>query len=222
MSSENSLKRNAVYEFQKIILIFSLIIPFILAMPSNAYERPQFTDGLTESWHPGSYCIPCHYTLLGTEKAQSISNGCKCHDYKPKNAQGLKVDMAQIFEIHKDIVCIKCHVGNKDGNNVTAADFHRIMSNVSCRSCHTFMNNTVQKPEKTKCSDCHGGDPHAVHGKRLEKMCVACHGEFGETFAGQKMPPPSVPNLQAAAALEYPTIGQLIGKMIDSLFQMIR
>jgi hypothetical protein len=222
MNSENNLKRNIVHKFQKIIFIFFLTIAFILATPANAYERPQFKDGLTDSWHPGAYCIPCHYTLLGTDNARSISNGCTCHDYKPKNAQGLKVDMTRIFDIHKDIVCIKCHVGNKDGDAVKAADFHRIMSNVSCLSCHTFMNDTYQRPQKTKCSDCHGGDPHVVHGKRLEKMCVACHGEFGETYAGQKLSIPSAPKPQAAASVEYTTIGQVISKIIDSLLQIIR
>ncbi len=224
MFRDNKSKKNTEYTLAKQILIF-LFITLLFSIAVDAYERPQFKDGLTDAWHPGSYCIPCHYTLIGPEKAQNISNGCKCHDYTPKGSEGtLKVDMKQIFDIHKDIVCIRCHVGMKEENNVTAADFHRVMSKTACLSCHTYANGTIQKPIKTSCSDCHGGDPHVVHGDKLDKMCVACHGEFADKYVN---PPsalrPSLSQQPAVAAVkEYPTIAQFIGRLIGSLMQMVR
>ncbi len=223
MFSDNNSKKNTGYKLVKQILVF-LLIALLFSIAASAYERPQFKDGLTDNWHPGSYCIPCHYTLIGAEKAQNISNGCRCHDYRPKGAEGsLKVDMKQIFNIHKDIVCIRCHVGMKEENNVTAADFHRVMSKTACLSCHTYANGTIQKPLKTNCSDCHGGDPHVVHGEKLESMCEACHGDFAQKYA--KLP--QALNLSASTAKpggnnEYPTIGQIINKIISMLLQLVK
>jgi Zn finger protein HypA/HybF involved in hydrogenase expression len=217
-------KKNKKYQPLKVTIIISLIILlfFSLAISVGAYERPEFTDGLTDSWHPGAFCIPCHYTLLSTDKAQSISNGCKCHDYIPKNAESkYSVDMKQIFNIHKDIVCIRCHVGVKEGANLTAADFHRIMSKEACLACHTYENGTYQKPQKTKCSDCHSGDPHVVHGKKLERMCITCHGDFAATYIANKTVSSSLSKPDDVVK-EYPTIGQIISNLIESLFQIFR
>ena len=217
-------KNNREYRSIKITLIISVIIIFLssLAISVNAYQRPEYTDGLTDKWHPGAYCIPCHYTLLSTDKAQSISNGCKCHDYIPKSAENkYKVDMTQIFNIHEDIVCIRCHVGVKEGTNVTAADFHRIMNKETCMTCHTYENGTIQKPLKTKCSDCHSGDPHVVHGKRLEKMCETCHGDFAKNYVGIKTISP-ISAKPEAAVREYTTVGQIISNLVESFLQIFR
>jgi len=227
MFKDNTTQKNIELSIRKILifLIFSFILVsslVLLSKPANAYERPVFRDGLTDKWHPGAYCIPCHYTLLDTEQARAISNGCKCHYVGPGIPENkYKIDMAPIFDIHKDIVCIKCHVGNKDGNNVTEADFHRVMNKVACLSCHTFENGTYQKPQKTKCSDCHGGDPHVVHGDRLQKMCVACHGEFVLDYTG-KPGLPSAPNQSLIFTREYTTIGEIMTRIIDSLMRLFR
>lgn len=228
MFRDEVLKINIKSKFIKRILIVSFIAIFfvLLAVSANAYERPEFKDGLTEKWHPGRFCIPCHYTLMETEKAREISNSCfKCHDNRPENVErGYQIDMSKIYVIHEDIVCIRCHVGTKEETEATAADFHRVMSKTSCLSCHTFENGTYQKPLKTSCSDCHGGDPHVVHGSRLEKMCVACHGEFGEKYS---IPSPSnfsVSNMSAAeqSVEGFPTIGEIIIKIIEPLRQIMR
>lgn len=204
------------------ILFLSMLFLISLTISVNAYERPEFKDGLTDSWHPGAFCIPCHYTLLSTDKAQTISNGCKCHDYVPKNAVNrYNVDMTKIFDIHKDIVCIRCHVGVKDGTNVTAADFHRIMSKEACMACHTYLNGTIQKPQKTNCSDCHSGDPHVVHGQRLEKMCVTCHGDFADRYIANKTAG-TVLAKPVEVVSEYTTVGKIISNLFGSLFHIIR
>lgn len=220
-------EQNIRYRYINNILIFSLILVslVLLAKSAYAYERVEFKDGLTEKWHPGGYCIPCHYTLLGTEKARAISYNCyKCHDLRPKDAKSkYEIDMTKVYDIHKDIVCIRCHVGIKDEKNVTAADFHRIMSKTACLSCHTFDNGTYIKPQKTKCSDCHGGDPHIVHGKKVENMCTACHGEeFGEKYV--KPPAALIPSIgkPEVSIKEVPTIGGFISKIIESLIRIIR
>ncbi len=217
MFKDNTSQQDTGLSVKKILIFSFILVSFVLLpKPANAYERPVFSDGLTDKWHPGAYCIPCHYTLLDVEQARAISNGCKCHYIGPRNPEGkYKVDMTPIFDLHKDIVCIKCHVGNKEGNNVTEADFHRVMNKVACLSCHTFENGTYQKPQKTKCSDCHGGDPHVVHGDRIQKMCVACHGEFGENYADQ-LKLTSAPN-QSQTTKEYPTIGEIMTRIIGSL-----
>ncbi len=227
MSKENTSHKNIDRSIKKILifLIFSFFLVslvLLLQKPAIAYERPAFRDGLTDKWHPGAYCIPCHYTLLDAEQARAISNGCKCHYIGPRDPQNkYKVDMTKVFDIHKDIVCIKCHVGNKDENNVTEADFHRVMSKVACLSCHTFENGTYQKPQKTKCSDCHGGDPHVVHGSRIQQMCVACHGEFGQNYAAS-LGLPTGSNQSVVPTKEYPTIGEIMSRIIDSLMGLLR
>lgn len=220
----------------KIILVAVLIMIFfiLLAMPVNAYERPEYKDGLENNWHPGSFCIPCHYTLLGNERASSISTGCTktCHAQAnwPKDSKSKYfVDITKISKIHKEILCIKCHVGSKSGINVTAVDFHMVMSKTDCMECHTYVNGTYMKPEKTRCSDCHAGDPHVVHGNRLEKMCVACHGKFGENYVNnsggtnEKLKLSSPLNASRAKTLtEYPTLGQFMSKIIESIMQILR
>lgn len=213
-------------------LIFIIGIMTILsdfAIISNAaYERPEFSDGLYSSWHPGSYCIPCHYSLMSVEKAKNISIGCQnCHQYKPKGSSKYDIDMSKIFNIHKDIICIRCHIGIKNQNKVTAQDFHKIMP-IDCKNCHNYSKGTYQVPEKKNCSDCHAnGDPHIVHSgnKRLEKMCIACHGEeFANKYISKGLQiniseqgivstkPPV-----AGVKVEYPTIG----KFLENVLKMI-
>ncbi|NJD76637.1 MAG: hypothetical protein FIB08_06000 [Candidatus Methanoperedens sp.] len=215
-----------------VILIISLaMFSFILmAGQADAYERPDYKDGLTGNWHPGSFCIPCHYTLLGNERAKEISSGCTkaCHAIgnRPKDTKtAYKIEIASISKIHKDIVCIKCHVGTKSEKNVTAVDFHRVMSKTACLDCHTYVNGSYLKPQRTACSDCHGENPHIVHGKRLDKMCEACHGEFAEKFISKLELPSNLSNMSRSAAVsksetikEYPTIGQIISR----IFALIR
>jgi len=118
-------------------------------------------------------------------------------------------------------------VGNKDKGNITAQDFHRVMSKTACLSCHTFENGTYQRPKKTRCSECHGGDPHVVHGDRLEKMCPACHGIIGEKYLNKAIPADELPmalNKSKVVTIEkeYLTIGQFINKMIESFMQIFR
>ncbi len=223
MFNNNNFKKNIDKSKKNILIFSSLMVFFVLVITSaNAYQRPEFTDGLTDKWHPGGYCIPCHYTLVGTEKAQAISTGCTCHEIAPKKVENggvYKINMTKVLDIHKDIVCIRCHIGMKNEANVTAVDFHRVMSKTACLDCHTFQNGTYLKPQKTKCSDCHGGDPHVVHGKRLDKMCVACHGEFADKYVS-KMGPPSALNKSVTVTKEYPTIGEFMTRIIESLMRM--
>jgi len=223
------LRLNKDNRNKTIVLILFIIIvsSVLLSHQASAYERLQFTDGLTSAWHPGSFCIPCHYTLLGDERAKQISSGCTrtCHANRDKDSQSVyKIDMSKISLIHKNILCIRCHVGTKSGRNVTAVDFHRVMSKTECLSCHTFENGSYVKPKKSGCSDCHGSDPHVVHGKRLEKMCEACHGEFAMKYINKLELPPGASNTSLASIMkksetikEYSTIGEIITGIIKSL-----
>ncbi len=216
------------------ILIISLVMFFLIltASHANAYERPVYKDGLDAKWHPGRICLPCHYTILSDAEAKEISRGCStyCHNSKnrPKDSnKKYELDMSKIIDLHKDVMCIRCHAGVKNENNITATDFHRIMSKTGCMSCHRYENGTYIKPEKTKCSDCHASDPHVVHGKKAEQMCVLCHGDFVQNFT-------SIPVVQGQVlekadnltnektTTESPTIGQFISSMIDSLIKIIR
>lgn len=224
MFKDNSSKKNKEYKWICNILISVIILISIIFIPVSAgdYKRPEYKDGLEDKWHPGGYCIPCHYMLLGTEKAREISHGCdKCHVYTPKGADsGLKIDMSKVYDVHKDIVCIRCHVGIKD--NMTSVDFHMIKSKMACETCHTVANGTYLKPPTTKCSNCHSSDPHVVHGKRVENLCVACHGEFGEKYVkppAALVPSPGKPEVAVEA---FPTIGEFMSKIIESLIRIIR
>lgn len=214
------------------IILFIIVLSFIFSSPAVAYERPEFKDGLGASWHKAKICLPCHYMLLGTEKARSISNSCNnCHQYHIQGYSAKtdkKIDMKGIENLHRDIVCIRCHVGLKSQKNITAADFHRVMSKTACLNCHTFENGTYIKPLKNKCSDCHSASPHVVHGERIEKLCVACHGEFGEQYAtknleaGDEMMPSALSNISLQDKSEYQTIGQLIIRIIEQITQILR
>lgn len=235
------MKDNFKWEFVDIMksrIIFrkrSLRVLFIIAGillfhgTANAYEIPQFTDGLAEKWHPGSFCIPCHYTIAGDEKAKSISTGCQCHNYKPKNpVKPMQIEMPRILEIHINMVCIKCHMGsNKNISNLRASDFHRVMNRVACMKCHTIDNGKIIKPKAKICSDCHAADPHVVHGKKLENLCMACHGEFGEKFTNKSVDildkirlPSAITRLEEKEDVvkrEYTSIGEFINKLISSI-----
>jgi|GEM_PF-2122278 len=230
---KSTRKKTGLIIIKKYIIILSIIIYISLSITSaNAYERPEFTDGLGSNWHKAKICLPCHYMLLGTEKARTISNSCmNCHQYHIKGytvTTDKKLDMKSIENIHLDIVCIRCHVGSQSQKNLTAADFHRVMKKTACLVCHTYENGTYKKPLKNKCSDCHSGSPHVVHGKRIEELCAACHGEFGEQYAtksikpGDEMIPSSLSNLSGPDKYEYQTIGQLIIKLLEQIMQIRR
>lgn len=229
---DSSKKSRATIINNSYIIFIVLILIFLLPDPVNAYESPEYKDGLSQSWHRANLCIPCHYMLAGTAKAQAISNSCEnCHKYRIKGATAAndrKIEMSNIENIHTNMVCIKCHVGLKAGTNITAADFHRVMSKTACLECHAFDNGTYIKPLKTKCSDCHSGSPHVVHGDRLNKMCVACHGENIEKFittnpeVAGKMISLSGQNATIVDKSEYPTLGEFIIKLIEQFTKILR
>jgi hypothetical protein len=187
---------------------------------SAAYERVSFNDGLYDQWHPGAFCIPCHYSLMSLEKAQSISSGCKCHNYRPNGEiTGYKVDMANITEIHKDIICIRCHIGMKDQKNISAQDFHRIMP-IACSNCHIYLNGTIQVPEKKNCSDCHtDGNPHVVHGTKIGELCIACHGEeFAKKYTNTTLVITEKNiSIKTEIVAESPTITNFIYKILQMI-----
>lgn len=224
---KKKIKKKGAYKIFILGIMAVLSFFTIISISNAAYERPEFSDGLYASWHPGSFCIPCHYSLNSVEKAKNISIGCQnCHQYKPKGSTKYDIDMSKIFNIHKDIICIRCHIGIKNQKEVTAQDFHRIMP-IACNNCHNYSNGTYQIPEKKNCSDCHAnGDPHVVHSgdKRLEKICIACHGEdFANKYISgavqinvSKLGIISVGSA-TGTAVEYPTIG----KFLENIFKMI-
>jgi len=221
-------------KIKRIIITIYFIVILIILLPgsANAYESPEYKDGLFQSWHRANLCIPCHYMLAGTAKAQAISNSCKnCHQYNVKGATAAndrKIEMSNIEKIHTDMVCINCHVGPGTGTNITAADFHRVMSKTACLECHAFDNGTYIKPLKTRCSDCHSGNPHVVHGDRLNKMCIACHGENIEKFislnpeVAVKMMSLPGQNATIVDRSEYPTLGEFIIKLIEQFTKILR
>lgn len=202
-----------------LILIF---IIFYIPVPVSAYERTMPTDGLIGAWHPGGYCISCHYSLTSIEKAQAISYSCECHNYRPSGiTTGYKIDMANITNLHKDIMCIRCHIGMKDQNNVSAQDFHRIMP-IACNNCHGYINGTIQIPEKKNCSDCHAnGNPHVVHGNKVGELCIACHGEdFAKKYSnGTINVTENNVSLQPEVVKEYPTVTDLIDKILQTIWK---
>jgi hypothetical protein len=209
--------------------IIGLVIIMSIIDPSSGaiYKRPEFNDSLYASWHPGSFCIPCHYTLMSTEQAQNISVGCQCHQYKPEGSTKYNIDMTQIFKIHKDVICVRCHIGFKNPDEVTPQEFHSIMP-IDCKNCHNYTaNGEMEIPDKRNCSDCHaGGDPHIVHSKNdnLAKICVACHGE---NFASQYISGNVKINISQQGNVsiqpvpqinvQYPTIGNFLANLLRSI-----
>lgn len=204
----------------KWLLILIILILFYSPDISAAYQRVSFDDGLYAQWHPGAFCIPCHYALTSLEKAQSISAGCQCHNYRPNGeTTGYKVDMANITELHKDIICIRCHIGMKDQQSVSAQDFHRIMP-IACSNCHTYLNGTIQIPEKKNCSDCHAnGNPHVVHGAKIGQLCIACHGEeFAKKYPNNTfVVTEGNVSIKPEIVVESPTITNFIYKLLQMI-----
>lgn len=208
-------------------LLAILIISFygLVSISSAAYERPAYDQALTAPWHPGSFCIPCHFSLADKTTAQKISNGCVCHNYRPQGVtEGYSVNMTKIYDIHKDIICIRCHIGMKGQQDVTAQDFHRIMP-IACSNCHSYNNGTYQIPEKKKCSDCHAdGNPHVAHGNKINKLCIACHGEeFANKYVNRTIEISAqgmvvIPGNKTT--IEYPTITDIIGRILGILFNI--
>lgn len=230
---EKISKKDTKYRSIIRILIISLVMfsLILMANQANAYERPEYKDGLDAKWHAGRICLPCHYTILSDAEAKEISRGCSSHchksTYRPKDSKNkYKLDMSKIVDLHKDVMCIRCHAGIRNENNITATDFHRMMSKTGCLSCHRFENGTYFKPEKTKCSECHASDPHVVHDKKTEKMCVLCHGDFVENYVNpatqDQVSEKTVDMAREKTTIESPTIGQFISSMIESLIKIIR
>ncbi len=210
-----------------IFIIIIVIFAMVGANVANAYEMPVFNDGLAERWHPGALCIPCHYSLAGKEKAQSISNGCKCHgtEYMPKGALSTyNVNKTKILELHQKIVCIRCHIGVKD-REITVQDLHELKKGkVACIKCHVIDNGTIIIPEKKQCYECHGGDPHIVHGGNTEKLCIGCHGDFGERYINRTLKSAemsAVPDIlkknETIMVKEYTTIYDFLANIIKSI-----
>lgn len=209
-----------------ILTIISIFIILFITYQVAAYERPEIKDGLTGRWHPGALCIYCHYSLSTTEKAQAISSGCKCHDkvYIPKDAKNVyDVESSKILDLHKDIVCVRCHIGIKN-REVNVQDLHSIKNKLECTQCHIIENTTIKIPEKKKCFECHGGDPHVVHSNKTEKLCPACHGEFGERYMKntlltqeKEMLPATFVKNETTVIKEYPTVVDFVINIIKSI-----
>ncbi len=212
------------FQFGLKIFILAIVFISIVISTSTAYERPAYEDALMAPWHTGGYCIPCHYSLLGVEEANKIR--CKtCHDYRPKDAERkYDVDMSEIFDIHKDNMCIKCHIGTKDREDITVQEFHMIMP-IECLDCHDAnANGTYLKPEKKECSECHySGDPHLIHGKKIEELCIPCHGEeFANKYIDKtiEISEKGIISVKPEVVKEYPTIGQFFGKILQVLLKI--
>jgi len=213
----------------------TIILPMIMMMilfygfvsiASSAYERTAYDQALTASWHPGSYCIPCHFSIMDVKKAQNLSNTCRCHEYRPVGkSSGYSVNMTTIYNMHKDIICIRCHIGMKNQQNVTAQDFHRIMQ-IDCSNCHKYVNGTYQIPEKKNCSDCHAdGNPHIVHGTKINRLCIACHGEeFAKKYINKtiEISDKGMVILPSNVTIEreYPTITEFLGKILGIIMRI--
>lgn len=52
-------------------------------------------------------------------------------------------------------------------------------------------------------------------------MCETCHGEFAKNYVGDKTINP-VSTRPEAAVKEYPTIGQIISNLVESVMQIFR
>lgn len=209
-----------------ILTIISIFIILFITYQATAYQRSEFKDGLVGRWHPGALCISCHYSLSTTEKAQSISAGCKCHDkiYIPKDAKNVyEVDNSKILDLHKDIICVRCHIGVKN-REASSQDLHYIKKRLECTQCHESENATVKLPEKKKCFECHNADPHVVHSNNTEKLCPACHGEFGERYienalltSEKDMLPTMLAKNETVVIKEYPTIVDFVMSILKSI-----
>jgi hypothetical protein len=217
------LKMNVMMVVNLVMVVIILILSIKVV---DTYEMPEFNDGLTGRWHPGALCITCHYSLTDKEKAQNISNGCKCHstEYIPKGAiSSYNVNKTKIFDLHEKIVCVRCHIGVKD-REITVKDLHEIKNKIACTKCHIIDNATIKIPEKKLCYECHGGDPHVVHGNKTEKLCIACHGEFGERYinrtlkgAEMELVPEYLKKNETKVVEGVPTIFDFLAKIIKSI-----
>ncbi len=147
-----------------IVATFTLIL---LATPSYAlYEKYR---GLMANWHEAKICMPCHINTLMGSKLESFLTCTPCHNPN----LNLK-NMQQLEKIHEVNLCIKCHVGSEYDEKNLGIHVHDPHYKLECSTCH---GDVASKPDMRLCTDCHGKNPHAVHGRILDEICVACHGE---------------------------------------------
>ncbi len=151
-----------------LLTIASLTIVFVmLATPSSAlYEKYQ---GLMAGWHKAKICMPCHINTLSGEELERFLRCTPCHNTK----LNLK-DQKQLEKIHGVNLCIKCHVGSTFDKNNLGLHVHDPHYKLSCSTCH---GDVASKPDQRLCTECHGSNPHAVHGRILDKICTFCHSE---------------------------------------------
>lgn len=220
------MKKEKMKKHILILTIISIFTILFITYQVAAYQRSEIKDGLIGRWHPGALCISCHYSLSTTEKAQSISAGCKCHDkiYIPKEAKNVyEIDNSKIFDLHKNIICVRCHISTKK-DDANFQDLHSIKSRLKCTQCHVVENATVKIPEKKKCFECHNGDPHVAHSNKTEKLCPVCHGEFGERYiennllnSEKEMLPIILVKNESVVVKEYPTLVDFVINIVKSI-----
>ena len=148
-------------------LIIISITAFVLTTPSYAlYEKYR---GIMSDWHKAKICMPCHINTLPEKDAERFLRCTPCH-----NPQLNLRDQKQLEEIHDVDICIKCHVGSEYNKKNLGIRVHDPHYKLSCEKCH---GDVGSKPDVNLCTDCHGSNPHEVHGRVLDEICVACHGE---------------------------------------------
>jgi hypothetical protein len=131
------------------------------------------------SEHKPIPCIGCHYETLGADFGYSKEEHCdSCHAYR----SGDRIDVSLMESRHNPIICKACHMGNTIVGGTEKEIFHNGHNAINCTRCHTEDNFTVIKLKSNgfECVSCHSNKVHAIHIKKLDKICPICHGSWAK------------------------------------------
>ncbi|AIY90880.1 hypothetical protein GACE_1853 [Geoglobus acetivorans] len=165
--------------------------------------------------------MPCHINTLSGEELEKFLRCTPCH-----NREVDLKDQNQLLKLHGATVCIKCHVGsNYDINNI-GLKVHVPHMKVSCDNCHGT-DGAISKPDRNKCTDCHGSNPHSVHSRVLDDICFDCHSEYMKDYlpkinkkelesVGLQVTP--TPERPQEAQVSFKSLSDFILWIVDLLF----
>lgn len=163
-----------------LLLVATLMLMITLTTDTKASEinNPLYKqyEGLLAPWHKAKICMPCHINTLSGEELNRFPKCSPCHNGK----LNLR-DQNQLLRIHGTEVCIKCHVGSIYNSKNLGLKVHVPHKKLTCDKCHGD-DRAISKPDKNRCTDCHGSNPHSVHSRVLDSICFDCHSEYMKDY----------------------------------------
>ncbi|WP_456370790.1 hypothetical protein [Geoglobus sp.] len=163
----------------RLALIFSFVLAVTTTLLASAVVAEQNYgkyQGLMAPWHDAKICMPCHVNTLTGKELDRFLSCTPCHN-KNLNLN----DQNQLLSLHGVNFCIKCHVGSVYNSSNLGMKVHVPHYRLTCDRCHGD-DGAISKPDTNSCIECHGSNPHSVHGRVLDDVCFYCHSEYMKEY----------------------------------------